>query len=381
MFRKFYHPLIVLAASLLPAMAVRGQTAGPIDPPSVIDPVALKTSVRFPAPQLPADNPLDAKRVELGARLFFDPILSRDGMMSCATCHQPGNAFADTVRLRPGADTVSPRQAPPLFNLAWKNDYAWDGRARRVRDQVLTHLQSADAMGIESAELERRLAGRSWYRVMFGKAFGSGAITRGTIALALENYLLTLISQDSRFDRAMRGETSLTTEEMRGAELFATPFDPNAGKMGAGCAECHSGMLFTDGSFHDNGLVSSPDLGRVGVTNQMADMRRFATPSLRNVTATAPYMHDGRFQTLEEVVAHYDHGVKQRAGLDAKLTAVAAKGLKLDDADRRALVAFMTTLTDERFLLSSREQARQVALRYRDQGTRDGAAGPVAMTK
>jgi cytochrome c peroxidase len=184
----------------------------------------------------------------------------------------------------------------------------------------------------------------------FADAFGSGEITASRIALALEQYLLTQVSADSKFDRAIQGKGTLTEEEKRGFALFASEYDPARGQHGADCFHCHGGSLFTDFAYKNNGIGrTSPDDGRARVTGRAADRDKFKTPSLRNVALTAPYMHDGRFATLEEVVAHYDHGVQRTGTLDPNLAKHPDGGLALSADDQHALVAFLRTLTDARF--------------------------------
>jgi cytochrome c peroxidase len=175
------------------------------------------------------------------------------------------------------------------------------------------------------------------------------------VGLALEQYLLTLVSQDSRFDRMMKGSERFTAQEKRGFELFLTEHDPAQGLRGGDCFHCHGGALFTNHQFMDIGLPArgpgrKPDAGRQAVTADPADHGKFRTPSLRNVAVTGPYMHDGRFKTLEEVVNHYDHGVQRRPNLDPNLAKHPAEGMQLTAEDKAALVAFLRTLTDPAFV-------------------------------
>ncbi len=188
------------------------------------------------------------------------------------------------------------------------------------------------------------------YPALFTTAFGSPEITAEKISLALENYLLTLTSFDAKFDRVLRGEGKFTPEEQRGFELFSTEYDPRRGQFGADCFHCHGGPLFQSQSFANNGLDDTfADLGRGKITGKKSDDGKFATPSLRNVALTAPYMHDGRFQTLEAVVEHYATGLKRSATLDPNLAKHPDGGVPLSAADKRALVAFLNTLTDAQF--------------------------------
>ena len=300
----------------------------------------------FPVPALPRDNPLLEERVALGARLFNDAALSRDGSISCASCHRADAGFADPRRVSIGVDgRAGDRQAMPLQNLAWKSSYFWDGRAPSLRAQALVPLESEDEMDERATNVCRKLAALPGYPEAFAAAFADGAITPERIGRALEAFELTLTSFDSRFDRAVRGGPPFTEEEKRGFLLFVTEFDPRTGQRGADCFHCHGVPLFTDHQFHNNGLDAEPaDRGRERATGRAADRGRFMTPSLRNVAKTAPYMHDGRFATLEEVVRHYSEGVRRSPTLDPNLAKHPIGGLRLSDADQRALVAFLKTL-------------------------------------
>jgi cytochrome c peroxidase len=188
------------------------------------------------------------------------------------------------------------------------------------------------------------------YPALFAAAFGSPEITPEKIALGLENYLLTLTSFDAKFDRVLRGEEKFTPKEQRGFQLFSTEYDPRRGQFGADCFHCHGGPLFQSQGFANNGLDATfMDTGREKVTGKAADAGKFAVPSLRNVALTAPYMHDGRFKTLEAVIEHYATGVKRSATLDPNLAKHPDGGVPLTADDKRALVAFLKTLTDAQF--------------------------------
>ncbi len=175
-------------------------------------------------------------------------------------------------------------------------------------------------------------------------------MTEQTLAKALEQFLITRISQDSKFDRAVRKQAELTEQEKLGLSLFVTEHDPSRGLRGADCFHCHGGTLFTDNRFHNNGLtLEGWDIGRMKVSGDPADRGKFKTPSLRNIGLTAPYMHDGRFATLEEVVEHYNSGVERTETLDPNLAKHPSGGLGLSEEEKAALVAFLKTLTDSTF--------------------------------
>ena len=325
--------------------------AKPIDLPEAPTGYPLKISSRFPIPPLPTDNPLLNERVELGEKLFFDTQLSGDNTVSCASCHSPDEVFSDKRVKSIGIhEQESLRHSMPLFNLAWKDQFFWDGRSPSVREQVLNPIQDTREMGSKLEDVVAKLKGDPVYEKAFKKAFGSGAITPETIGLALENYLLTLTSYNSRFDDAMRGKAQLSDLEKRGFQLFMTEFEPRSNQYGADCFHCHGGALFTDNRLHNNGLaILAEDTGLGKVTGNAQDMGKFSTPSLRNVALTAPYMHDGRFATLEEVIEHYSTGIVDSDTLDPNIAKHPRGGLQLADEDKAALVAFLKSLSDPQY--------------------------------
>ena len=320
----------------------------PLYLPEKFTPYRFTMSGTFPVPDLPRDNPLIEERVALGKALFNETALSCDGTLSCASCHVSSFAFTDPRRYSLGVrGQVGTRNAMPLFNLAWKTSFFWDGRAPSLRAQALMPIQDHTEMDETLEHVTDRLAATTTYPPLFAAAFGSPEITAEKIGLALEQYLLTLTAFDAKFDRALRGKAALSDEEKRGFELFMTENDPRTGQRGADCFHCHGGPLFSDHQFHNNGLTPGDDTGRFRITHLEADRGKFATPSLRNVARTAPYMHDGRFATLEEVVAHYSTGVHRSPTLDPNLAKHPEGGLQLSAGDQRALVAFLRTLTSE----------------------------------
>ena len=324
----------------------------PLYLPAKCTPYPLQMSATFPIPDLPRDNPLLVERVELGRKLFFDERVSINDRQSCAGCHSPEKAFTDGRPTARGAEgELGPRKTMPLSNLAWKKEFFWDGREKSLREQVLQPIQNPVEMHQSLTNLFVKLArADAKYPSLFSAAFGSPEITAEKISLALENYVLTLTSFDARFDRVLRGEDRFTTEEQRGFELFSTEYDPRRQQFGADCFHCHGGALFQSQSFANNGLDAEfKDLGRHKVTKRDGDQGKFAVPSLRNVALTGPYMHDGRFPTLEEVVEHYCSGIRRSATLDPNLAKHPDGGLPLSAQDKRALVAFLKTLTDGRF--------------------------------
>ncbi len=343
---------LAAAFSLRPAPAPTPAVTSPRITPKYLPPdpkpLPLRIASTFPRPSLPLDNPLLKSRVVLGKKLFHDASLSRTGEISCASCHDPALGFSDDRRFSLGIHgRAGRRHSMPLFNLAWKREFFWDGRSPSLRDQVLEPLRHPREMGESPPRVVEKV--EAAYADELTAAFGSLEANEEKIAMALENFLLTLTSFDSKFDRAMAGKAELSASEQRGFQLFFTEYEPRAGRFGADCFHCHGGALFTDHQFHNNGLPpKSRDRGRAAVTRDPGDAFKFATPSLRNVALTAPYMHDGRFATLEEVVDHYSSGVRRGKTLDPNLAKHPAGGLDLSPEARADLVAFLKTLSDPR---------------------------------
>jgi cytochrome c peroxidase len=331
------------------ASSAARQKLEPRHVPKTFTPYRLAIAASFPKPNLPNDNPLTQERVALGERLFHERLLSRDGTISCASCHDRRTAFADARRFSVGVShRVGTRNAMPLFNLAWKSVFFWDGRAASLREQALMPIQDHNEMAQSLTNAVAALEGSC--RELFTRAFGSPEITAEKIGLALECFLLTLTSFDSKFDRSIAGSVELTAEEKHGFELFMTEYDPRRGQYGADCFHCHGGPLFQSQSFANNGLDAAfKDAGRANVTRRRSDAGKFSTPSLRNVAQTAPYMHDGRFATLAQVIEHYSSGVQRSETLDPNLAKHPDGGLHLSAEDKRALVVFLETLTDNKF--------------------------------
>ena len=318
-------------------------------------PYRLTISAFFPRPALPRDNPLTEEGVALGRRLFNEARLSAIDFQSCASCHEPAKAFTDGRAVSIGAEGQSgARSAMPLLNLAWKSSFFWDGRAPSLREQVLQPIQNPLEMHESLTNVVAKLNRAPEYPELFRRAFGTPAITADRLARALEQFLLVQVSHHSKFDRVIAGETQLSPEEQHGFALFHTEYDPRHGQFGADCFHCHGGPLFQSQAFANNGLDAAPkDSGRAIATQRDGDRGKFAVPSLRNVAVTAPYMHDGRFPTLAAVVAHYCTGVTRSPTLDPNLAKHPEGGLNLSPADQQALVAFLKTLTDERFVPAS----------------------------
>jgi cytochrome c peroxidase len=302
----------------------------------------------FPVPELPTDYPLTHERVALGKQLFTETLLSRSNTLSCASCHHSENAFTDPRPLSIGEEgRTGRRNAMPVTNMAWKSSFFWDGRSPSLREQALVPIEDHNEFDETLENVVNKLTGHPDYPARFEAAFGDDTITPERIGIAIEQFILTLTSLDSKFDQAVRGTANLSEQEKRGLELFFTEYDPRRGLYGADCFHCHGGPFFSDFAFHNNGLsIEGDDRGRAEVTGKASDNHTFSTPSLRNVELTAPYMHDGRFATLDEVVSHYNDGVVDSATLDPNLKKHPAQGIGLSEEDQQALVAFLKTLTD-----------------------------------
>lgn len=306
----------------------------------------------FPYPNLPTDYPLTNERVRLGRELFFETALSKNTATSCASCHPQQNAFVDNTAKSFGfLGEKTKRHSMPLLNLAWKTTpFFWDGRSPTLRDQILKPIEDPLEMGETLPNVITKLEGISYYPRLFKRAFGDSEITADRLAIAIEQFLLSLTSFDSKFDRATKGKAELTAQEKKGFELFMTENDPRLGLRGADCFHCHSGAFFTNHRFHNNGLPpADDDLGREHATGAKTDRFKFSTPSLRNIALTAPYMHDGRFDTLEEVVAFYSQDIHRSPTLDPNIAKHRGNELNLNQEEQAALVAFLKTLSDPKF--------------------------------
>ncbi len=313
----------------------------------------------FPTPDLPTDNPLTIAGVQLGRMLFYEKKLSKDLSQSCADCHQQKDAFSDIRRFSVGVDKLEgDRQAMAVMNLAWHNNgLFWDGRAATVREQSLGPIQNPIEMHETLPSVVAKLSADKKYKDQFIRAFGNDSITPLKMSLAMEQFMFTMVSTESKYDKYLRNEASLSASEERGRKLFFTEFDPTNKLRGAECFHCHANANFTNDDYMNNGLdIDSQfkDLGRYKVTNLDKDKARFKVPSLRNIEHTAPYMHDGRFATLEEVIDHYNSGVKNSKTVDQLMQYnLQPGGLKLTIEEKVDLIAFLKSLSDPNFLTNA----------------------------
>ncbi len=313
----------------------------------------------FPTPNLPADNPLTVAGVQLGKMLFYEKQLSKDGSQACADCHRQSDGFSDVRQFSIGvAGLAGHRQAMPIFNLAWhSNEFFWDGRATRLRDQALKPIEDPLEMNETLARVIEKLSQTQIYQDQFTRAFGDATIEASRIALALEQFMFSIVSYNSKFDQFRAGTVQLSASEARGRMLFMTEYNPFfPASSGADCAHCHGGINFENDQYMNNGLDSDAtisDIGREAVTGNPEDRAKFKVPSLRNIAVTGPYMHDGRFETLAEVIDHYNEGIQSSATTDPTVLNTQATGLFLTEQDKVDLINFLKTLTDEQFLNES----------------------------
>ena len=288
--------------------------------------------------------------VALGKKLFFDKILSGDTTISCASCHNPQNAFTDKEALSKGVNgRLGNRNSMPLFNLAWNFDerFAWDGKEESLEIQAFEPVTNPIEMHANWTQVAQKLKAHPEYPSLFARAFGSNEIDSTKVVMALAQFQRTLISGNSKFDRYLQGELTLSAEEENGFAIF---MDETKGD----CFHCHgsnNNPLWTDNKFHNNGLDETfTDVGLGAVTGDPNDNGKFKSPSMRNLLFTAPYMHDGRFSTLEEVIDHYSEGLKNSATIDPLMKKVNEGGVGLTTQEKAALKAFLLTLTDTDFV-------------------------------
>lgn len=313
----------------------------------------LNLPASLPKPSLPEDNPLTKEGVLLGNKLFFDTILSGNNTQSCASCHNQEFAFSDNGKaLSVGIRGLKGRRnSMPIFNMFYHNSgFFWDGRAKLLRHQSLRPIEDDLEMDDTLANVINKLKKSEIYPQLFYDAFGTSEINELRISLALEQYMLTLVSGNSKYDRVKLGLENFTESEARGRDIFFTEAESASMKTGADCFHCHSGPNFSNNEFMNNGLDEVfTDLGLGEFTKKPFDNGKFKVPSLRNVELTYPYMHDGRFNTLEEVLNHYNKNVKNSNTLDPNMHSFVG-GLNLSEQNISDLVDFLKTLTDTEFL-------------------------------
>ena len=309
-------------------------------------PVTIRQPANFPAItyQL-SQNPPTVEGVALGKTLFYDPLLSRDTTISCGFCHQQfaGFGHSDHPLSHGIGGKFGPRNVPGLQNLGWDREFFWDGGVTSLDELPLSPIKNPVEMDMVFADALNRVQKSPKYPALFNAAFGSDTVTTARFLKAISQFLLTLVSADSRYDKYVRKESGgdLSADELAGLALFQQK-----------CTACHATDLFTDKSYRNNGLPVGTvnDQGRYTITLNEADRLTFRVPSLRNVEKTFPYMHDGRFATLEQVIDHYRSGVASSPTLDPVLIQNGKLGIELTDTGKKQLVAFLKTLTDATFI-------------------------------
>lgn len=294
---------------------------------------------------IPIENPLTVEGIALGRKLFYEKALSDDYSMSCATCHQQGHAFTDIRVVSLGTDgSPGRRNSMAIVNPAWDQFFFWDGRAASLEMQAFGPVANMVEMRNTWPEVVSRLSSLSNYPLLFEHAFGSPGVDSMRVVMAIAQFERTFISFNSRFDRFEYGgdSTALTAQEQAGRNLFFND---------AHCNICHAAPFFSDNRmFNIGSTVGFGDLGQEEATGLHDDFGKFKNTTLRNIEVTAPYMHDGRFATLEQVVDFYADSIVSSPGLDNHMFPFLNGETVLDAADRAALVAFMKTLTDMGFL-------------------------------
>lgn len=321
--------------------------------PSITGNTIAEEQIEFIVPQgWPApvynfeNNTLSNAGFELGRKLFFDPRLSRDNTVSCGSCHQPFAAFAHIDHnVSHGIENkVGTRNSPPIFNLNWHTSFFWDGGVNHIEMQPINPIQNPVEMDESIENIIVKLKADAKYTAMFKSAFGDQTINSQRIFKALAQFMGMLVSANAKYDKYKRGEAGgeMTASELSGLQVFNSK-----------CASCHKEPLFSDFSFRNNGLpaTSVNDSGRGHITGSGADMYKFKVPSLRNLKYTYPYMHDGRFATLLQVLDYYNSTTHNAAPIDS---AIGSAGLALSAQDKTDLINFLNTLNDETFVKDKR---------------------------
>jgi len=303
------------------------------------DPTADDLAWKLPPVSAPVDNASTPDRVELGKALFFDPRLSGNGAIACATCHNPGLGWSDGLKTAVGwGGQVLGRATPTVVNTVYNTQFMWDGRKKSLEDQALGPMQTPQEMNTDFAAALARLRANTTYVAMFDKAYPGAGVREETIAKAIAAFERTVVVNDTPFDRWLDGDkTAMTMQQWRGYKVFTSA-------DGGNCAACHSAPNFTDNGYHNIGIATPAgaqyDMGRYAI-RKVASMRgAFKTPTLRNVSLTAPYFHDGSASTLSAVVEHYARGGDDRSNLSPSM-----KTLNLSEQDKQDLVAFMGALS------------------------------------
>lgn len=309
----------------------------------VSDVIELDYPGYFPKPHYNFErNTLTKEAISLGRILFYDPILSKDSTVSCASCHSPYNAFAHTDHdLSHGInDRIGRRNAPALFNLAWHKSFMWDGAINHLDMQALAPINHPDEMGESTENVIRKLQRKKIYPLLFYAAFGDSTVTGEYILKSLAQFQLTLVSKNSKYDKVKMGKSTFNEQEKKGYDLFQK-----------NCNTCHAEPLFSNYGFAKNGLpidTTLNDLGKWEITKNNADSLLFKIPSLRNLSYTYPYMHDGRFRRLRDVLKHYNAVAGQASNISSKFNDIQV----LSRNEQTELITFLLTLNDSAFVFN-----------------------------
>ncbi len=320
---------------------------------AVPTPVALEIPANFPTPKYNFEaNPLTEEGIALGKALFYDGQLSSTGVVSCGFCHEQAFSFTHHGHtISHGVNGLEgSRNAQPLHNLAFAKEFNWDGAAIHLDLQPIIPITAEVEMDETIPNVLSKLKASPEYPKLFCAAFGTDSITSEYMLKALSQFMLQMVSGNSKYDKYSRGEegVTLTTTELAGEKLFASK-----------CASCHAGSLFTDQSYRNNGLPFNTrfpeEKGRMRVTGYEDDFYKFKVPSLRNVAVSFPYMHDGRFGTLEAVLDFYASGMVANGNVDPSLVKEdGSLGIALTETEKIELIQFLKTLTDNEFLQDPR---------------------------
>jgi cytochrome c peroxidase len=328
---------ILLCMALIVLLAAKGR--------ELLHPVTIAYPSNWPNPAYDfKKNPLTAENIALGRELFYDPVLSNDNTISCSNCHLSYTSFThvDHALSHGIHDSVGTRNSPVLINLAWNKFFMWDGAINHLDVQALAPISHPAEMGEDLVSVIKKLQTTRKYPPLFMQVYGDSNITGEHVLKSLAQFQLTLISCNSKYDQVMRKEPGIifSEQEANGYQLFKTH-----------CNGCHQEPLFTNGEFTNNGLpvdAGLKDIGRMKISLNPTDSLKFKVPTLRNIEFSYPYMHDGRFKTLYQVLNHYTNGIAQNPTLHPLLK----NGITLNENDKIDIVTFLLTLTDKEFLFN-----------------------------
>ena len=309
----------------------------------LIDLPEFKVPIGWPKPVYDfKKNKFSNEKIMLGRVLFYDPILSKDNTISCASCHSPYNAFAHTDHaLSHGiGDSIGFRNAPALINLAWQKSFMWDGAINNLDEQAVFPITHPKEMGERLNNVIQKINQSEKYKKLIASAYEIDSINKTQLLQSISQFILSLVSANSKYDSVMQHKLSFTTQELNGYQLFKK-----------NCSSCHTEPLFTNGNYKNNGLKPSAilnDYGRMRITQNKKDSLLFKVPTLRNLSYTYPYMHDGRFTKLSEVLQHYTSNVNVNSTISKELQ----QPIVLTPNEKVDLISFLLTLNDRSFVFN-----------------------------